>query len=414
MTILVDAYNVLHVVGVLPPELAGIDVPGLADLIATSRYRGRAVLLVCDGRPAPGARDRIGRVAVAYAGPSFAADDVIAAMIARSPAPRRLTVVSSDRAIARAARRRRCRVLASPRFLAQLARDRRAAGRARRHAPPPERNLLRTAARPQDALPPEILAEAERLVAESGRPEPSPEPTVATTRTAPSRAGGPAPAPGARDGERPPVDDAFPPEVIAEADRIWRSAMEMSASLGLALLLFLSGCSPAGESRGDSGGEPGASGSSPPAAAPGDPALGWRQIDGSSVVAIEEAGADGPGTELASAVAEARRTAPAARVRFLASGAEERGRWAVKWAAPTEDGGVEYVWVEPVTWSLFRIEGRLASPPQRSLACGRGLDDMVGFPAAELVDWLREPAGAGEREGGFTADVLDRRAAPGR
>jgi uncharacterized protein YegJ (DUF2314 family) len=410
MTILVDAYNVLHVVGVLPPELAGIDVPGLADLIATSRYRARPVVLVCDGAPPPGARERIGRVAVAYAGPRVAADDVISAMIARSPAPRRLTVVSSDRAIARAARRRRCRVLASPRFLAQLARDRRAAARAR-PAPPPAGKPARTAARPQDALPPEILAEAERLVAEADRPEPAPEPTVVTGQTAPARSGDQAPA---RDDPTPPPADAFPPEVIAEADRIWRSAMEMSASIGLALLVALAGCSPAGDSSGDGADVPGASGSGPPAAAPGDPSLEWRQVGGSSVVAVETGNPGGPEADLARAVAEARRTAPAARLRFLASSAEERGAWAVKWAAPTEEGGIEHVWVEPVTWSLFRIEGRLASPPLRALACGRGLDEMVGFPTAELVDWLRQPAGAGQREGGFTADVLERRAARGR
>ena len=51
MHVLVDAYNVLHVVGVLPPEHAGIDLEELADLIAASRYGGHPVLLVCDADP---------------------------------------------------------------------------------------------------------------------------------------------------------------------------------------------------------------------------------------------------------------------------------------------------------------------------------------------------------------------------
>ena len=40
MPLLIDAYNVLHVVGVLPPDLAGIDLEELAILIAKSRFRG--------------------------------------------------------------------------------------------------------------------------------------------------------------------------------------------------------------------------------------------------------------------------------------------------------------------------------------------------------------------------------------
>ena len=41
MLIIVDTYNVLHVVGVLPPEIAGVDTAGLIELLARSRYRGR-------------------------------------------------------------------------------------------------------------------------------------------------------------------------------------------------------------------------------------------------------------------------------------------------------------------------------------------------------------------------------------
>ena len=53
MPTLVDAYNVLHVVGVLPPELAGIDLEELAALLEGSRFGREEVLLICDGIPKP-------------------------------------------------------------------------------------------------------------------------------------------------------------------------------------------------------------------------------------------------------------------------------------------------------------------------------------------------------------------------
>lgn len=122
MTLLVDAYNVLHVVGVLPPDLAGIDLPELADLIAGSRYRKDSTILVCDGVKKPHRTETPG-VHVRFAGPGIKADDLIIRMVQRSSAPRRLTIVTSDGEIARAARRRRSTVMSSEEFLDRLARD---------------------------------------------------------------------------------------------------------------------------------------------------------------------------------------------------------------------------------------------------------------------------------------------------
>ena len=51
MPILIDANNTLHVTGVLPAEIAGVDEAGLASLIARSRYGRDVVCLVCDGAP---------------------------------------------------------------------------------------------------------------------------------------------------------------------------------------------------------------------------------------------------------------------------------------------------------------------------------------------------------------------------
>lgn len=129
MILVVDTYNVLHVVGVLPPEMAGIDVAGLVQLIEASRYADRRTELICDGTPPAGkpGRARPGqRIRLRFAGsstPGGLADDLIAALIAKSTAPRRMLVVSSDQWIIRQARRRRCKTLSSQQFLSQLAAD---------------------------------------------------------------------------------------------------------------------------------------------------------------------------------------------------------------------------------------------------------------------------------------------------
>jgi len=123
MPVLVDANNILHVTGVLPPDIAGVDEEGLAQLIADSRYRGDAVCLVCDGPRRNRPTGPIAGVALRYSGAGKTADEVIANLVAQCTAPRRLTVVSGDRAILRDARKRRCAVLTATEFLETLTRD---------------------------------------------------------------------------------------------------------------------------------------------------------------------------------------------------------------------------------------------------------------------------------------------------
>ncbi len=122
MPLLLDAYNILHVVGVLPPDLAGIDLEELADLVAGSRYRHEPVILVCDG---PVRHHRVAHpsVHVRFAGSGRTADDLIMRLVGRSTAPRRVTVVTSDREIIQTVRRRRATVIESNRFLGMLAED---------------------------------------------------------------------------------------------------------------------------------------------------------------------------------------------------------------------------------------------------------------------------------------------------
>jgi uncharacterized protein YegJ (DUF2314 family) len=358
MPLIIDTYNVLHVVGVLPPELAGIDTEGLVDLIGSSRYRHQAVTLACDGTPAPGGRGAAGggrrggrragrapgRVSVRYSGSEATADDLIARLIRRSSIPRRLTVVSSDRAVQREARRRRCHVLSSEAFLRRLVADREA--------------------RPRNG---------------DGR---------ASTRR-----------------RTRPAGASLPPEVVAEAEAIWRRGRGRAPGLAGALLA-------AGLLAGGTGCQEAAPPEAPPAAGAATSAeidaapSPWRSVDGSPARGLAP---DETVPGLAEATARARETAEAARRRWLETPAAGRSRWAVKWAARTVDGGIEHLWVEPVRWSPFRVEGRLANPPSRELVTGKRRDDLVGFPLDDLADWVHfatdDPEGP--REGGFTIDVLE-------
>jgi hypothetical protein len=119
--LIIDTYNVLHVTGVLPPELAIGEPEGLARLVAESRFGGEAVWLVCDG--VPRGASRVGRILIEGAGPGRTADEHIMRFLDRSSAPRRVTVVTSDRAIVRHARARGADTIRSEDFLSQLAGD---------------------------------------------------------------------------------------------------------------------------------------------------------------------------------------------------------------------------------------------------------------------------------------------------
>ena len=103
MPLLVDTLNVLHVTGVLPPELAGPEPADLAAWIERSRYRRQKVSLVCDGqKPSQQSFSRDSLVTLIWTG-SQKADDRIAALLESSSHPRQHIVVSSDRAVQRAA-----------------------------------------------------------------------------------------------------------------------------------------------------------------------------------------------------------------------------------------------------------------------------------------------------------------------
>ncbi|MBI1337842.1 MAG: hypothetical protein GC164_12900 [Phycisphaera sp.] len=117
--LLIDTYNLLH--HTMPPSLAGLDENRLCQLLARSRFTQDRILLVCDGQPKPHALvSPVETVEILYAGPGRSADDLIIQLADQHTAPRKVTVVTSDREIHKAVRRRRCHVVPCDRFIHYL------------------------------------------------------------------------------------------------------------------------------------------------------------------------------------------------------------------------------------------------------------------------------------------------------
>jgi hypothetical protein len=160
----------------------------------------------------------------------------------------------------------------------------------------------------------------------------------------------------------------------------------------------------------------------------------WQRIHDATVVAVDENDADLQ-RRLAAATQQARNTLEDARRRWSIAKPAEQALWAVKWAAPlapptssfpnppaiprgnvpahAQSGepasAVEHVWVRPINWSPFRIEGILLSQPLGTLDCGRGASEIVSLPSEEVSDWVHFASTADDAafEGGFTLIVLE-------
>ena len=211
MKVIVDAMNALHMTGILPPELAGMDVPGLVDQMARGRWARSQVVLVCDGTLPPGQRAvKRGGISTVYAGRGREADDLIEELIERSHAPTGLLVVSSDRRIIKAARRRRCHSMSSSAFLRSLHHDHeRATARntPRQDRPRPQGKVSRKSVdewRDRFELDEQDLAEF-RALAEDAKPS-KPVPPQAVPQSKPAKP------------KR--TDQTFPEDLIAEAMRL--------------------------------------------------------------------------------------------------------------------------------------------------------------------------------------------------
>ncbi len=125
MPVLIDGNNLLFAALDADPERPPSRSVLCLRLGQWARRTGEKVTVVFDGPTPP---DGIARqtsapaVDVAYS-ESVTADEVLAEMIEKDSAARRLLVVSSDREVARAARRRKARSIRSDAFWAALLRE---------------------------------------------------------------------------------------------------------------------------------------------------------------------------------------------------------------------------------------------------------------------------------------------------
>lgn len=219
MRLIVDTWNVLHVQGVLPSGLAGLDLTGLGRLLQESRWATVHTLLVCDGRPQERPKDLPKGVHLAWSGVDREADDVIEGLISRSTTPRHMVVVSSDNRLRRAAKRRRCKWLDAPAFLRTILDD-----LGRPSTAPPKADDMRGDSEDWHAhfgLDHETLESLQAQADALPLPDLPGDPTTATPKRTPTEPTPPSPAP-EDSPSPPPLPDLFPDSIIEQAARIAR------------------------------------------------------------------------------------------------------------------------------------------------------------------------------------------------
>ena len=135
MPVVIDGNNLLYAVRAIEGP---VSATGRSTLCATvenwARRRNERVHLVFDGPAPPGVRAKQAAsrvIQVTYSGHGVTADAVVSTILETDSAARRLTVVSSDRAVMKAAKRRRARPIRSEDFWALLRRDLSRPGRRR-------------------------------------------------------------------------------------------------------------------------------------------------------------------------------------------------------------------------------------------------------------------------------------------
>src|SRR5262245_44092907 len=133
MHYLIDGYNLLHAMGVLPPRVGpgGLEKArrGLLGMLhAAYAEHASEVTVVFDAAGAPAGasgEENYQGILVRYAGRQEQADDLIEHLIRHDSAPKQLTVVSDEHRIQRAARRRHCSAMSCSDYLETVQRRRR-------------------------------------------------------------------------------------------------------------------------------------------------------------------------------------------------------------------------------------------------------------------------------------------------
>ena len=123
MELLVDTWNVLHQMGVLPPDLAGLEVGELAHLLSKGRWASDRISLICDGTPGNSGSATGRNVEIVYTGGTKSADQEIMDRVAVSSTANRIVVVTNDREIIRFIRAKGAQQLGSVEFLEAVADD---------------------------------------------------------------------------------------------------------------------------------------------------------------------------------------------------------------------------------------------------------------------------------------------------
>ena len=118
MELLIDTWNVLHQTGVLPPDLAGLDVGDLASLLSKGRWSRDRISLICDGtHPKDSSTATSRNIEIVYTGGNKTADQEIIDRVAASSSANRIVVVTNDREIIRSIRANGSQNLGSVEFL---------------------------------------------------------------------------------------------------------------------------------------------------------------------------------------------------------------------------------------------------------------------------------------------------------
>jgi predicted RNA-binding protein with PIN domain len=125
MEILVDTWNVLHQMGVLPPDLAGLGVGELASLLSKGRWSRDQIALICDGTTKDDVNAPSSNIEIFFTGGTKSADQEIMDRVARSSTANRIIVVTNDREIIRFIRAKGAQQLGSVEFLEAVADDHR-------------------------------------------------------------------------------------------------------------------------------------------------------------------------------------------------------------------------------------------------------------------------------------------------
>lgn len=126
MPVLVDGNNLMFAARALHESGSALGRSMLCRILGEWSHRtGKRVHVVFDGpTPPPAQAAQLGgKLLTLTFGGSLSADEVIAELVRRDSAARRLLVVSSDRQVQRAARRRRAHFLRSDAFWVGMIRD---------------------------------------------------------------------------------------------------------------------------------------------------------------------------------------------------------------------------------------------------------------------------------------------------